>query len=99
MNLNQIIGHFHPVVVHLPIGILLLGLCFEMLSTREKFQYIQAAVPLILLLGAISATISCITGYFLSQSGDYEAELLGRHQWLSISVAALSFVFYYLKLI
>ena len=41
--------------------------------------------------------VSCITGYLLSQSGEYDSEILERHQWLGIGVAVLSFVFYFLK--
>ena len=94
---SQIIGHFHPVVVHLPIGILLLALCFEFLSRHERFEGLKSAVPITFLLGAISAAFACLTGYLLSQSGEYEVETLERHQWLGIGTMLLSFLFYGLK--
>ncbi len=43
-----------------------------------------------LLFGALSAVISCITGYLLANSGDYEGQLVNMHQWLGIGVAVLS---------
>jgi uncharacterized membrane protein len=96
-QLSQIIGHFHPVIVHLPIGILLLALVFEFLSRREKFDGLKTAVPLSFLLGTLSAAGACLTGYLLSQSGEYEAETLGQHQWLGIGTMVVSFLFYWLK--
>lgn len=38
------------------------------------------------------ATISCITGYLLSISDDYDSNLVGWHQWMGIGVALLSWV-------
>lgn len=89
-------GHLHPVLVHLPIGILITGLLLYWLSAYEKWRPLQTAVPLILLLGAITALLSCIAGYLLSISDDYDLSLKNWHQWMGISVAIVSFIFYYL---
>lgn len=43
-----------------------------------------------LLLGALSAIASCITGYLLANSGDYDGKLVSNHQWMGIVVAILS---------
>jgi uncharacterized membrane protein len=96
-QLSQIVGHFHPLIVHLPIGILLLALVFEFLSRREKFAGLKMAVPLSFLLGAVSAAGACLTGYLLSQNGEYEGEILEQHQWLGIGTMVVSFLFYGLK--
>lgn len=48
-----------------------------------------------LLLGMISAIISCITGYVLSQTGDYDEGMVNLHQWMGISVAVFSVILYY----
>lgn len=45
-----------------------------------------------LLLGALSAAVSCITGYLLANGGDYDGKLVSNHQWMGISVAILSFI-------
>jgi uncharacterized membrane protein len=95
--MTSFIGHFHPVLVHLPIGILLLAILFEFLSRREKFASLTSAVELSWLMGGIAAAFSCVTGYMLSLSGEYEGDTLSRHQWLGISVAAVSFLAFYLK--
>jgi uncharacterized membrane protein len=95
--MTSFIGHFHPVLVHLPIGILLLAILFEFLSRREKFTSLATAVELSWLLGGIGAAFSCLTGYMLSLSGEYEGDTLTQHQYLGIAVATVSFLAYYLK--
>jgi uncharacterized membrane protein/mono/diheme cytochrome c family protein len=96
---GELIGRFHPVLVHLPIGILLIACVFQWLAVREKFTGLLNAVPLLLLLGGICAVFSCISGYLLSKQTDYNESLISRHQWLGISTAAASFGVYYLNYI
>ena len=90
------IGHFHPILVHLPIGILLFAIVLQLLSKWEKFDQLANALPFAYLLGAISAVFSCITGLALANNGDYDADLVFKHQWLGISVAVISLTGYYL---
>ncbi|MBB6501001.1 mono/diheme cytochrome c family protein [Pedobacter cryoconitis] len=45
-----------------------------------------------LLLGTLSAIVSCITGYLLAGGGDYDGKLVNNHQWMGISVAILSMI-------
>jgi len=92
MSLPEYIGHLHPVLVHLPIGILLTAILFDWLSHRKGFRKLRKSVQGMLFLGFVSAAMSAFTGYLLSQSGDYDAALLNLHQWLGISVAVLSLV-------
>jgi uncharacterized membrane protein/mono/diheme cytochrome c family protein len=91
----QFLGHLHPVIVHLPIGILLLACLFLWQSRKDKFANLQPAINVTLLLGAISAVAACITGYTLFQTGDYDEQIAGWHQWMGISVAVVSIVTYY----
>jgi uncharacterized membrane protein/mono/diheme cytochrome c family protein len=92
--MTELIGHLHPVLVHLPIGILLLACFFQLISVREKYSNLQHAISITLFWGMISAIASCMTGYLLSNSGDYDEELVGTHQWFGFSVAAVSIIYY-----
>lgn len=83
-------GHFHPLLVHLPIGFLLLAILMDLLAYRQKWAQYRAAVPFTLLLGFGSALLSCGSGYLLAQSGSYDQETLGWHQWAAWTIAALS---------
>lgn len=96
LTIQQFIGHFHPVLVHLPIGILILGGLFHLLSAIKSYAFLRPAVSLTYLLGAIGAIVSCISGYLLSQSSDYDAKLVGLHQWFGIGVALGALLLYML---
>lgn len=94
LSVLEFFGHFHPVLVHLPIGILLTGLLLQWLSHREKYKLFQPAVPFVLLCGVLAAIASCLTGWLLSLTDDYDKGLLGWHQWMGISVAFSSLLLY-----
>ena len=94
LSILEFIGHFHPLLVHLPIGILLTGLFLQWLSGKEKYKSLQSAVPVVLLAGAIAAFLSCITGWVLSLTDDYDKTLVSWHMWMGISVAFVSLLLY-----
>lgn len=87
-------GRFHPLIVHLPIGILFLAFVFECLALREQYKILRKAVQPALLLGAIFAAAAAITGYFLRQEGGYDEVLADRHQNMGIITALLALVVY-----
>jgi mono/diheme cytochrome c family protein/uncharacterized membrane protein len=93
--MTELIGRFHPVLVHLPIGILLLAALFQLLVLRPKYASMHAALSIALFWGMISAILSCISGYFLSLTGDYDDELIDRHTWFAIATASISLIAYF----
>lgn len=90
----EFIGHFHPVIVHLPIGILLIAALFYGLSQNSKYQALRPAVSVSLLLGTISAVVACLTGWLLSTTDDYDTAMVEKHQWLGIATAAIAWICY-----
>ena len=94
LTVTEFIGRFHVMLVHLPIGFLLIGLLLQWISSKEKFQVSRPVIKVVILLGMIAAIVSCITGYLLSQSGDYDEDLVGWHMWMGIGVAAISILLY-----
>jgi uncharacterized membrane protein/mono/diheme cytochrome c family protein len=95
LSISTFIGHFHPVLVHLPIGILLLTAIFQFLLRKEKYKSLHSAIGISLFLGMLSAVASCISGFMLSQTGDYDEQIVSRHQWLGIATACISLLAYY----
>lgn len=94
MDFLQYTGPYHPLLLHLPIGILFLAFLMQLFDWRSKKEQYQAAIQLALLIGMISAIFSAITGYGLSLAGGYEENLLQKHQYLGIGVALLSILVY-----
>ncbi|WP_064197423.1 MULTISPECIES: c-type cytochrome domain-containing protein [Emticicia] len=93
---TELIGHLHPLIVHLPIGILIFAYVMMVVQQFRKID-MNAAINLALLLGTISSVMACIAGWFLAQSGDYETEAIFKHQWTGISTAILGILAYFLK--
>lgn len=97
LSIPEFIGHLHPVIVHLPIGILLLACLFLWQSRKDRSEDFQRTINIILGLGMISAIAACITGFILSRIGEYEEGLAGWHQWMGISVALVSIITFYFR--
>ena len=87
LDISTFIGHLHPMVVHLPIGFIALAILFELLSYFKKFEQLKTAIPTTLLVGFISAVLSCIFGYILSLSDEYEFSEINNHKIAGIALA------------
>lgn len=83
----EFLGHFHPLLVHLPIGFLLFALLMEYVFHKRNSKPLMQVV---LLLGAVSAILSALLGWLLSFSGDYDADLLYTHKWAGICLSVIS---------
>ncbi|MBA4058338.1 MAG: hypothetical protein C0490_26710, partial [Marivirga sp.] len=95
--MTQFFGRFHPLLVHLPIGILFLAGIFEFLSYFQKYKKLRQAVQPSLFWGAVFAITAAASGYFLSQEGGYEDHLLSLHRNTGIATAIFATVLYFLR--
>ena len=91
------LGRFHPVLVHLPIGFLLLATLMEWLKSGEKGGLWQQAVRFAWFWGATSATLAAFVGWLLANHGAYFETDLFWHRWMGIGVAALGWIGWYGK--
>jgi uncharacterized membrane protein len=80
-------GRFHPFIVHLPIGFLLLAGVLEALARTRRFAAVRAAVGPALVCGAASAALAAATGTMLGASGGYAGDTFVWHQRAGIGVA------------
>ena len=90
MDLFAFLGHLHPLIVHLPIGFLILAVVFEFLSLAKRSEALKRAVPFVLFLGFFSASIAALFGYLLAQGSGYDLETLSDHQLYGILLAVVS---------
>jgi uncharacterized membrane protein len=95
-DLMRFLGRFHPVILHLPIGILTLALLkeFASLFTRDV-----TSTRSIMFFAAASSVIAVIAGFLLYQSDlDGEATDLGnRHLWGGIAFSCVTILAYIVK--
>ncbi|GEO02866.1 hypothetical protein AAE02nite_05300 [Adhaeribacter aerolatus] len=89
-NLLLFFGRLHPLLVHLPIGILMLAICLHFLARRPKFASFGLLMPVLWFAGAVSAVLACVAGFLLKLSGGYDQGSVDTHQYLGIGLAISS---------
>lgn len=94
LSVTEFIGRFHPLLVHLPIGILLIALLLQWLSQKKEYAIAHGVLKLLWGLGAAFALISCITGYLLSVHDEYDDTAVALHMWCGLAVAAVSLLLF-----
>lgn len=91
------IGNFHPLFVHLPIGIILLAFSLEIYN---RFRPNPAAHDLILfVLGSagVTALASLGTGWLLGEEGGFDEDLLFLHRWMAVAFTITTIILFFLK--
>ncbi|HLO80949.1 MAG TPA: c-type cytochrome domain-containing protein [Chitinophagaceae bacterium] len=82
-------GRLHPLILHFPLALLLVSVAIFL--TRKWTGIHQTEIfDLLFLLASFTAVASALFGLFLSTEGGYDKEVLGKHQWLGVSVSLLS---------
>ncbi len=80
-------GHFHPVVLHLPIGIFSLIIFQELLAMFSRYRPQPSLIPIF--AGAASSVVAVLFGFMLYIGGEYtKDDLLVDHLWGGIVFAS-----------
>ena len=95
-NIPLFFGRFHSLVVHLPIGFIILAAIFELISWKKKID-LDGAIAYGLLIGAVFGLIAIILGLMLASDGGYNEEALNIHKWTGISTSLIAFIAFFLK--
>jgi uncharacterized membrane protein len=96
-DIGLFFGRFHPVLLHLPIGLLVALAGLELFGLLPRFrQATEARRPMLLMLvPAAIITVAC--GWLLSRGGGYDQETVDLHFYTGIGVAVLSVVLLWLQ--
>ncbi|MGB5317926.1 c-type cytochrome domain-containing protein [Eudoraea sp.] len=91
MDWEIFLGRFHPLMVHLPIGIFILGYFFEVLFQLGFTKLIPSRKIIIVtyIIGLLSGILAAISGWLLSFSNDYGIASLDDHKYLGIATLIL----------
>lgn len=92
----RLLGRFHPLVVHFPIGLLVVALFLELLTLGGKRQGLREGITWMVFLGTLFAILAAILGWFLRTYDEYEGELVQFHQNMGIVTAVLAMVTWFL---
>lgn len=86
------LGRFHVLVLHLPIGILMLAVLMEFLVRKPKFKALESSINLVWLVGGISAVATIVLGYMHVTEGGFDGPGVNLHRWSATSLALLAFI-------
>ncbi|MBC8127894.1 MAG: hypothetical protein H8M99_12205 [Gloeobacteraceae cyanobacterium ES-bin-144] len=100
-DIVRFFGHFHPALLHLPIGVFSLILIQEIGTIFGKQRDENKSNSLFpLFFGAVSAVVAVIAGFMLYHglSGDYaNNEIAARHLWGGLIFAIAAILTYIIK--
>jgi uncharacterized membrane protein len=91
------LGRFHPIVVHLPIGVLLLLFLIELFCVRGEHRWGHSAL-FSLFIATVGACKGVVFGILLARSGGYEGPSFFMHQALCAGLAGVLLVALFLRL-
>jgi uncharacterized membrane protein len=95
-DLALFLGRLHPVLVHLPIGVLVAaGVLQAWVSWRQRrgrASTAEAAIGPLLGLAALGAVVAATAGWLLGANGGYAGDLFARHRLLGFGLAGSALV-------
>ncbi|MEP4076547.1 c-type cytochrome domain-containing protein [Haloferula sp.] len=89
------LGRFHFVILHLPIGMLLLVILMEFGKLFRRDKGSSTLIPIF--FTAASAVVAVIVGFLLYQSGNDNSELIQDHMWWGIGFASATIAAFMVK--
>lgn len=96
LDVFTFLGRMHPLVVHLPIGFIVLGIVFHALAYNRKYAHFRDAVSFIFMLGFASAVAASVFGYMLSLNDDYAGQVFDNHRASGITLTLMTGLLYWM---
>jgi len=86
------LGRFHVLILHLPVGVLLLAIGMEVLARMPRFfvegrSPLEPAMPLIWGCGALAAVITVALGYMHAREPGFTGPGVEHHRWAGTALA------------
>lgn len=87
-NWIPFLGHFHPVLLHLPIGLFIGVALLELYGLARPASRAPEIIRILLSATFYSAALSALFGILLSWEGGYESEAMNFHKWGGVATVA-----------
>ncbi|MDP4610929.1 MAG: hypothetical protein NWT02_07050 [Opitutales bacterium] len=97
----QFLGRFHPVILHLPIGLFVGLFVVELAALLNRNDGLRRSAHILVWLMALTSVLSAYLGLLLASNGDYSGDTLWLHKWLGIlfSAGALVLAFFKVRIV
>lgn len=96
-SLIQAFGRLHPLMLHLPIGLLLLTATLIFVRRYFEGESFSGLITFLLYLTSFTASLSAFMGLLLSLEGGYDETDLSLHKWMGVSLSFLCWLLLGLK--
>ena len=90
-----VLGNFHPLILHLPIGLILGAVVLDFLSGKARRH--SGAVTALLWISFLTAAPAAISGYLSGHDSD--SETLRWHMWSGLAIPFLAGLTLFTKLL
>ena len=90
--MQQLLGRLHPLIVHLPIGFLILALLLQWYDRKANEWH--KVIAIVYFWAGITAVFACITGYLQYQGEGYSYDSVKWHLCSGIITAVFCFAMY-----
>ncbi|MFP6855166.1 MAG: GYF domain-containing protein [Opitutales bacterium] len=100
----QLFGRFHPILVHLPVGALLLALPMHLCDRPGLFRHVGAGSTFVLWFAMVSSVLAVFTGFFSSYTAvaaggiERDLDVLNLHVTTSVLLGSGACASLFLKL-
>ena len=92
------LGSLHPLIVHLPIGIILLTIAIDVFM-RNKNNSVQRVITMGWFFSFFSGLLAALFGWFLGDNGYYFESQIDIHKWSGIAFVSICFIIWLLRYI
>jgi uncharacterized membrane protein len=97
MDIFNILGRFHLILLHFPIGILLLVAILEFIAHKKNNSEGKKVTQFLLLAGVGVSIATAYFGWLLSGKADYDPKLMFWHKWLGLGTVSLTVLIWYFR--
>jgi len=98
IELLDFLGSLHPLIVHLPIGIVLLTIAIDVFM-RNKNNSVQRVITMGWFFSFFSGLLAALFGWFLGDNGYYFESQIDIHKWSGIAFVSICFIIWLLRYI
>ena len=97
-ELLDFFGSLHPLIVHLPIGTILLTIAIDVFM-RNKNNSVRRIITLGWFFSFFSGLLAALFGWFLGDNGYYFETQISIHRWSGVAFVGLCFIIWMLRYI
>ena len=87
-NWIPFLGRFHPVLLHLPIGLFAGVVLLELYVMVRPVSRVPEKIHFLLTAAYYTTVVSALFGIFLSWEGGYDSDALNFHKWGGVATVA-----------